>query len=292
VVPGTTRKSSNFVGVGDCYYSLFSFKLMGNEFRLIRFGEVQMEQEVKYDIMEVCLLAGKVLLQSGAETYRVEDTMMRIASHYGIPQSHSFVTPTGIIFSIETSEPTKTKLIRVSERTTDLKKVTNVNRISRQISSGEVTLEEAYQLLKEVESSNLSFSFMTQILAAAIASGCFLIMFQGIWNDFIPAMVTGGVGLMSVIFLHKMVQIKFFAEFIASIIIGLLSYVFVQIGLGNEIDKIIIGSVMPLVPGLLITNAVRDLMAGHLLSGLSKGAEAMLTAFAIGSGIAVVLTIL
>jgi uncharacterized membrane protein YjjP (DUF1212 family) len=265
---------------------------MGNEFRLIRFGEVQMEQEVKYDIMEVCLLAGKVLLQSGAETYRVEDTMMRIASHYGIPQSHSFVTPTGIIFSIETSEPTKTKLIRVSERTTDLKKVTNVNRISRQISSGEVTLEEAYQLLKEVESSNLSFSFMTQILAAAIASGCFLIMFQGIWNDFIPAMVTGGVGLMSVIFLHKMVQIKFFAEFIASIIIGLLSYVFVQIGLGNEIDKIIIGSVMPLVPGLLITNAVRDLMAGHLLSGLSKGAEAMLTAFAIGSGIAVVLTIL
>jgi uncharacterized membrane protein YjjP (DUF1212 family) len=62
-------------------------------------------------------------------------------------------------------------------------------------------------------------------------------------------------------------------------------------GLGRDLDKIIIGSVMPLVPGLLITNAVRDLMAGHLVSGMSKGAEAFLTAFAIGSGVALVLAV-
>lgn len=54
-------------------------------------------------------------------------------------------------------------------------------------------------------------------------------------------------------------------------------------------DKIIIGSVMPLVPGLLITNAIRDLIAGHLVSGLAKGVEAILTAMAIGSGVAVVI---
>jgi uncharacterized membrane protein YjjP (DUF1212 family) len=65
----------------------------------------------------------------------------------------------------------------------------------------------------------------------------------------------------------------------------------VAIGLGNDLDKIIIGSVMPLVPGMLITNAVRDLMAGHLVAGLSKGAEAFLTAFAIGTGIALIFSI-
>lgn len=64
-----------------------------------------------------------------------------------------------------------------------------------------------------------------------------------------------------------------------------------KLGIGTDLDKIIIGSVMPLVPGLHITNAVRDLMAGHLVAGLSKGAEAFLTAFAIGSGIAIVLSI-
>lgn len=83
-------------------------------------------------------------------------------------------------------------------------------------------------------------------------------------------------------------QIRFFSEFLASLIIGVISMLFVKIGIGEQLDKIIIGSVMPLVPGLLITNAVRDLMAGHLVSGLSKGAEAFLTAFAIGAGVAVV----
>jgi uncharacterized membrane protein YjjP (DUF1212 family) len=59
-----------------------------------------------------------------------------------------------------------------------------------------------------------------------------------------------------------------------------------------HIDKVIIGSVMPLVPGLPITNAVRDLMAGDLVSGLARGAEAFFSAFAIGAGIAVTLALL
>ena len=115
-------------------------------------------------------------------------------------------------------------------------------------------------------------------------------MFQGEWSDFFPAFLAGGAGTISVTFFHRLVPIKFFAEFLASLIIGLFAYLTVKIGLGHNLDTIIIGSVMPLVPGLLITNAVRDLMAGHFVSGVSKGAEAFLTAFAIGAGIAFVLT--
>ncbi|MGZ4162400.1 MAG: threonine/serine exporter family protein [Neobacillus sp.] len=252
--------------------------------------EKQMEQT--YEIMEVCLLAGKIMLQSGGETYRVEDTMMRIAASFGIEKTHSYVTPTGIIFSAEGTEPTKTKLIRISDRSTDLKKVAMVNSISRRISSGEVNLLEALELLKEIDSLNLTFPFMIQVVAASSASGCFMIMFDGEWNDFIPAMLSGGLGYLSFIYFHRFVPIKFFSEFLASFIIGLLSLIFVKIGVGHQLDKIIIGSVMTLVPGLLVTNAARDLMAGHLVSGLSKGAEAFLTAFAIGSGIAFVLAFL
>ncbi|UAL52774.1 MULTISPECIES: threonine/serine exporter family protein [Metabacillus] len=249
------------------------------------------QQNYSYEIMEVCLLAGKIMLISGAETYRVEDTMMRIAASFGVKNSHSYVTPTGIIFSIESDEPTKTKLIRIMERTTDLDKVTNVNAISRKISNGDLNVDEAYDLLKEIDEANSTYSLFLQVIAAAIASGCFLIMFQGQWSDFIPAVLAGGLGFMAVIYFHRLVPIKFFAEFLAAFIIGLLAYLFVRTGFGSEMDKVIIGSVMPLVPGLLITNAVRDLMAGHLISGLSKGAEAFLTAFAIGSGIAVVFSL-
>lgn len=249
-------------------------------------------KSLTYDIMEVCLLAGKVMLQSGAETYRVEDTMMRIAASFGVRESHSYVTPTGIIFSIESDQPTKTKLVRITERTTDLKKVAEVNSISRNITSGLLSMEEAYDALKNVEYSKPAYPIFVQILAAAIASGCFLIMFKGTWQDFFPAFVAGGTGLASVIFFQRLVPIKFFAELVSASLIGIVAVLSIKIGWGTELDKIIIGSVMPLVPGLLLTNAVRDLMAGHLMAGMSKGVEALLTAFAIGSGIAVVLSLL
>lgn len=249
-----------------------------------------MGNQVEYEIMEVCLLAGKIMLQSGGETYRVEDTMMRMASSFGIEKTHSYVTPTGIIFSAEGSEPTKTKLIRISERSTDLKKVAMVNDISRRISSGEITIQQSLKLLKEIDSLNMTFPFMIQVAAATSASGCFMIMFNGGWSDFIPAMISGGLGYLSFVYFHRFVPIKFFSEFLASFIIGLLAILFVKIGVGHQLDKIVIGSVMTLVPGLLLTNAIRDLMAGHLVSGLSKAAEASLTAFAIGSGIAVALS--
>ncbi|UPG65892.1 threonine/serine exporter family protein [Metabacillus endolithicus] len=226
------------------------------------------------------------MLRSGAETYRVEDTMMRIAAAYGIKETHSYVTPTGIIFSVSSKTPTQ--LVRIVDRSTDLQKVAKVNGVSRQISNGELSVEEAYTHLKEIELDAHAYPIWVQIGAASIASGCFLIMFQGGWTDFLPAVIAGGIGLSSLIYLHRLVEIKFFAEFLASLIIGVISVLFVTLNIGAELDKIIIGSVMPLVPGLLITNAVRDLMAGHLVSGISKGAEAFLTAFAIGAGVAVV----
>jgi len=237
-------------------------------------------------IVELCLLAGEILLKSGAETTRIEDTMMRMAASFGLSDSQSFVQPTGIFFSSNRED--RVKLVRVVARSTDLEKVAMVNQISRKISNGEMTVEEALMELKLVAKKDLSYPFWTQVLAAAIASGCFLIMFKGIWEDFLPAVIAGGIGHMLYIYLHKVIKVKFFAEGAASFVIGLLSFLAVWMGWGAEMDKIIISSVMPLVPGLLITNAVRDLMDGHFASALSKGADAFLTAFSIGAGIAAV----
>lgn len=251
-----------------------------------------MVKQFQYDVMKICLLAGKILLKNGAETYRVEDTMLRIAAAFGITKCDSFVIPTGIIFSIETEKDDHTKLVRVSHRTTDLLKVTQVNRVSREITEGKLSTNAAYELLQEIEAAPIGFSLKMQLLAASLASACFVIMFNGSWIDFLPALVTGGLGFLSFLAINSLVSIKFVSEFLSAVVIGLVSFFFIQLGFGYEIDKIIIGSVMPLVPGLLITNAVRDLMAGHLVSSLSKGAEAFLTALAIGGGIAIVFTIL
>ncbi|MCV3097478.1 threonine/serine exporter family protein, partial [Enterococcus hirae] len=80
--------------------------------------------------------------------------------------------------------------------------------------------------------------------------------------------------------------IKFLSEFLSSLLIGLTAILSVRVGLGANQDLIIIGCVMPLVPGVQITNAIRDLLAGHYVSGVSRGTEAMMTATMIGFAIA------
>ncbi|WP_246021393.1 threonine/serine exporter family protein [Paenibacillus lentus] len=229
------------------------------------------------------------MLQSGAETYRAEDTMARMAEAMGLEDSHSFVTPTGIMF--QASESQSAKLARIIERTTDLQKVAAVNDVSRKLGSRDISPSQAHIRLMDINRAGHEYAVLLQIVTAAAASGCFTFMFKGSMADIIPGILCGGAGFSMFLALHRLVKVKFFAEFSASFIIGLLAVIFVALGMGQELDKIIIGSVMPLVPGLLITNAVRDLMAGHLVSGLSRGAEAFLTAFAIGAGIAVVATI-
>lgn len=238
------------------------------------------------NIAKVCLLAGKIMLECSAETYRVEDTMNRIAIAYGIKNPQSYATPTGINFSIDQGEVAN--FMRIDKRTTDLEKIAAVNHISRKISAGKLSTSEAIKELRILEATSLFYTKWVQILAAAFISGCFTIMFGGTWTDFVPALLAGGIGYFGLIVSEKLVEIRFIAEFFASIIIGLVSVFFVQANFGIELDKIIIGAVMPLVPGLHITNAVRDVMAGHLVAGLSKGVEAILTAFAIGAGVAVV----
>lgn len=245
--------------------------------------------ETNNKVSDLCILAGRIMLESNAETYRVEDTMTRIANAYGIVSSESYVTPTAIIFTVDGNYPTKTKMIRIMNRTTDLNKIALVNSISREISTGSLTIDEAYEKLKEIEKTVFIYPVWLQILAAAICSGSFVIIFRGGWYDFLPAFFTGGISFLCFLIIDRLTKVRFFSEFTASAIIALLAILFVKTEFGVEVDKIIIGSVMPLVPGLLITNAIRDLIAGHLVSGLTKGVEALLTASAIGSGVAVII---
>lgn len=236
------------------------------------------------------LLAGRIMMESGAETYRVEDTMLRMAHSQGMTSAQSYVTPTGIIFSLGRTQPTR--ITSIPNRATNLHRISLVNTISRKLTSSIITLEEAYDELKKIEKNNYMLPVFMQIIAAALASGCFLIMFAGVWQDFIPAMVAGGLGYWVLLLVTDATKVKFFSELIAAVAVGLVAALAVELGVGQQLDTIIIGSVMPLVPGVIITIAIRDLIAGHFTSGLARGIEALLTAFAIGSGIALALTIM
>ncbi|MDO5360488.1 MAG: threonine/serine exporter family protein, partial [Jeotgalicoccus sp.] len=93
-----------------------------------------LDEDFVRKVFYVCLNSGKILLESGAETYRIEDTMIRMAGNYGIGNVQVFVTTTVIILSMNDYALSQT--IRIDERANNLQKVVNINDLSRRITKG------------------------------------------------------------------------------------------------------------------------------------------------------------
>lgn len=237
-------------------------------------------------IVDTCLLAGKIMTESGSEVYRVEDTMNRIAYNAGEQNSVSYVTATGLFMSIRSSN--YTQLENVTERNINLEKVAVVNQLSRKFQEKNITLEELNHRLQHIDDEAPIFSPSLQIFAAGIISCTLMYIFGGTWSDFLATFVIGMIGYSVSYFTKKWLAIKFLDDFIAAFMIGLCAYFAVELHLATTIDNIIIGAVMPLVPGVAITNAFRDILAGHLLSGTARATEAIFVAGSIGIGIAIV----
>lgn len=237
-------------------------------------------------IIDTCILAGKIMLESGSEVYRTEDTITRIATNAGEPESVCYTTATGIFVGFRSSN--YTQLENIPQRSINLEKVSLVNQLSREFAQKEINLPELYQRLTLLETDTPTFSISLRLLAAGIVSCTLMYIFGGTWQDFIATFFVGVIGYASYLFTQKLFQVPYLDSFAAAFVIGLLAYLAVHFHLAVNIDNIIIGAVMPLVPGVAITNSFRDILAGHLISGTARGTEAIFIAGSVGLGIALI----
>jgi len=241
-------------------------------------------------VMDTCLLAGEIMLKSGAETYRVEDTMQLIASSAGMESVHSFVTPTSIIFSFRAGAEDHTRMIRIPNRTIDLNKVTLVNEVSRQYVAGQIHLQEAYFKLREIDLQKPMYPPWLQHLAAGLASGSFAVLLGGSLSDFLLTVLAGLLVNLTVSYVQQILQVKLFAEFVAALVGGIVVLLFARLIPALQLDKMLIGAMIPLFPGIAVTNSLRDLIAGDLVAGVSRGVEGVLTALSVAVATAIVLS--
>ena len=103
-------------------------------------------------IIKIAAEAGKIILQSGGETYRVEETMSRICAAYNIEDSDNYVTPTVIMISATNKAGQTVSLNkRITSRTIDLDKIDKVNTLSRSIKEKNLTLEEVEKELNIIK---------------------------------------------------------------------------------------------------------------------------------------------
>ncbi|MCC8989666.1 MAG: threonine/serine exporter ThrE family protein [Staphylococcus sp.] len=238
-------------------------------------------------IKDVVMLAARILLESGAEGTRVEDTMNRIAKKLGYQESNSFVTNTVIQFHLH-NESTP-RMFRINARDTNLIKISQANEISRLITKGAITLEEAKEKLEKIYVAKRDSSLPFKGFAAAMIAISFLYLQGGSLIDILTALLAGSIGYLVVEILDRKLHAQFIPEFIGSVVIAIIAVAGHTLIPQGDLATIIIASVMPIVPGVLITNAIQDLFGGHMLMFTTKSLEALVTAFGIGAGVSSIL---
>lgn len=234
-------------------------------------------------VLDLSFLMGETLLENGAEISRVQETMERVAQAYHI-DSFSVYVLTNAIFAtgVENGVQRSTRLQHIPSTATHLGRISAVNQLSREIAGGLRPPEEALARLTEIRALPYS-PLPLAVLCCAVGSASFSYLFGGSWVDAAVAFFCGIALELFLSFAARRNMTKFLTNLSASALVTLCGGAMFLLGLGDNMDKIIIGSIIRLVPGVALTNSIRDFFHGDYLSGAIR----MLDAFLIGGCIAV-----
>lgn len=224
------------------------------------------------------------MLISGAEVYRVEESINRMCNAFGAQRVDVFIITSSMVvtFYTEDGQP-HTQTRRVTSTKYDIEKLHRLNNLCREICRKKLSVEEIEAKLQSAVQCE-RFSSWIELGSSAAIAGAFTFFFGGgFWETLISVFV-GAIVWTCTYFTDQVLPNKIFSKFCASAIATLLAFLTVRIGWIPSMDKVIIGNIMTSIPGIGLTNAIRDLFSGDSIAGLLRLVDAMLTALAIAAG--------
>lgn len=246
-----------------------------------------MTENEKKSILRIALYAGEILLKNGAETYRTEETINIICKSKGLKHVNSFVTPTGIFVSDDRLDGISF-IKRIKGRTINLSKISEVNNFAREFVKKDMSEKEAVLELRRIDKAG-KYNKLARTFFTGLASAFFALLFGAGVTDFILAFLISIIAIKVNWKIEKLSNTSFLANATSGALIAFLALVSKDIGFGKSIDMIIVGAIMPLVPGVALTNGLRDFISGDLIAGTSRVAEAILIAVSIAVGVGTIL---
>ncbi|MBW6409435.1 threonine/serine ThrE exporter family protein [Clostridium weizhouense] len=236
------------------------------------------------NVIDIALTAGEILLANGAETYRIEDTVVKICEAYGFT-GECLSMSNGLLLSVEQSGVDKvTSMKKVNKKHVDLYRIELINSFSRQICEKSLSYEEAKKILDDIKKAP-KFTLSVRIMAACMTGFIYTLFFNGSLLDGISSII---ICLITYVILEKISELGFF-QFLEFYLSGLL------IGGGSILSEMLIssinkhnvitGAIMILLPGVVLTNGIKDILYGDFSSGVAKFFEAMIVIIAVSAGI-------
>ena len=246
-------------------------------------------------VAELAIETGRIVLESGGETHRVEVMMHNVCAGFGYETNESYVTLTGIFLTIKSdSGEIVTVIKRVETRSVDLNKISTINKLTQDLMKSNckgkndpkcqpMSYDEFNRRLNVIQTKK-QYPGWVKYICGGVTPGFFCLLFGGAWLEFYIAFIMGVVVTIILRYLGKLHLNAFLLNAVgAALIVWIAKMAGLYIGYMHT-DKIIIGGIMLLVPGLSITNAIRDTMAGDLVAGTARTVEAFFISAAIATG--------
>ena len=237
-----------------------------------------------YLLVDMATELGYELAMCGAETFRVEDSIHRVLATYGI-ESEAFAITNCLTVSIEAQNGKPlTRMKRIGYHGNNMEGVERFNALSRRICAEKPDPQTAMEWLRETKKACRVYSLPMILLGDILGSFGFAMFFGGTVIDGLWAGLCGIViGLVSKL-MDDLKANPFFSTIASSFFMALVAYIVAGFGLTDNVDTAIIGALMILVPGLLFTNSMRDIIYGDTNSGINRLVQVILIAVAIASG--------
>ena len=227
---------------------------------------------------------GEEMLLSGAEIHRVEESISRIGYALGASRVDVFIITSSMVVTLHTTDgEIYTQTRRITALNTDFERLHYLNDLSRQICANKLTAEEIEQKLSAIKALKPTPLWL-EFLCYAVIAGAFAIFFGGTLIESAVAMAVGLLVRLCLCLSELVITNKIFGKFFATAIITVLAFLGVKLQWIASPDNVIIGNIMALIPGIGLTNAIRDLFTGDSIAGLLRSVEAALTALAIAAG--------
>ena len=250
--------------------------------RLAVMAEAELANEYLYQILEV----GQTMLQCGGEVSRVEESIRRMCLAFGAERADVFTITSSIVVTVYAHKfGTLTQTRRISGTQFDLHRLELLNALSRRICAEHLGPEETARALEEVQAVP-QYGPVAQMGIYALASASFSLFFGGSFADVVVSGCIAVVLKIMDLFIKRIEAGGGASVLLCSCLGGLLSALSVRLGLGDNVDMISIGNIMLLIPGVALTNSLRDMFGGTTLSGIMRFIEALLQALTIAFGFA------
>lgn len=235
-------------------------------------------------LLEMVTDLGYRLAMSGAETYRVEESINRITAAYGV-KAEAYVIPNVMIVSIETDDGKPiTHMRRIGEHDNNMDAIECYSNLSRRICYEKPSIAQANEWIKQAEASAKTYPVWLRLIAGFFGAAGFAVLFGGGIADTVSAGICG-ILLRAVFLISEKIKLNsFFQTIVASFIMSLPAYILCVLGFSDNPDSAVIGALMYLVPGLLFTNAIRDVIHGDTNSGINRLVQVFLIAVALALG--------